>query len=184
MLFPVDREAYLPLILWSFIVGILFGAVYDIFRIRRIAFRMPGGSEKKKSRFLAFFRRNLAVTDAVIVFFEDILFFLFCTVVLILVDFKLYFGVPRWYSIAFSALGFTVYHLTVGKLVVLSAEAILRFIRKGIRFVKKYMVLPVCHFFGRIVHSAFSAAERRRRRQFTENEEKRILRSAVGRLDS
>ena len=46
MLIPVSREIFLPVIVWSLALGIISGAVYDIFRIRRAAFRIPG------SRFL------------------------------------------------------------------------------------------------------------------------------------
>lgn len=76
MLIPVSREIFLPVIVWSLALGIISGAVYDIFRIRRAAFRIPG------TRFL---RGGKGRADTVLTFFEDILFSLFCTSVFILI---------------------------------------------------------------------------------------------------
>ncbi len=144
MLIPIDREAFLPLFVCSFFAGILFGVVYDIFRIRRISFRVPSFFSKKgKNKIASLFYKNLSVIDVVFVFFEDIIFSLFCTFVFILLNFKLNFGLPRWYSVAAAAVGFFLHYITLGKLIVKSAEKIIKFIIISFRFVFAYTITPI-----------------------------------------
>ena len=176
MLIPVDRNVFLPLLLWSFAAGIFFGAVYDIFRIRRAAFRIPGLDGKKaKSRLMRFFIANLSATDTVIVFIEDIIFSLFCTSAFILINFKLYFGLPRWYSVVSAAGGFFLYHYTVGRLVIMTAEAIVRFIASVIRFVISHTVIPLCAFVKKIIALLSEAERKRRLLLYTAMYEKRLI---------
>lgn len=177
MLFRVEREAFLPLLIWSFAVGILFGAVYDLLRIRRVAFRLPRKKDGEKAgKVVSFFRRHWEKTDTVLIFFEDLIFSLFCTVTLILLDFRLYFGVPRWYSAAAALLGFLLYYVTVGKLVIRSAERLISLLRRAVGFLLLHTLFPVL----RIVKSAWEALKRRRERKrrirYTRKEEKRMLR--------
>lgn len=133
MLIPVSREIFLPVIVWSLALGIISGAVYDIFRIRRAAFRIPG------TRFL---RGGKGRADTVLIFFEDILFSLFCTSVFILIAYRLSFGLPRWYSAAAYAGGFFLYRETVGVLVMRSAEAIIRALCRAVLFVYRRAICP------------------------------------------
>ncbi len=177
MLFRVEREAFLPLLIWSFAVGILFGAVYDLLRIRRVAFRLPRKKDGEKAgKVVSFFRRHWEKTDTVLIFFEDLIFSLFCTVTLILLDFRLYFGVPRWYSAAAALLGFLLYYVTVGKLVIRSAERLISLLRRAVGFLLLHTLFPAL----RIVKSAWKALKRRRERKrrirYTRKEEKRMLR--------
>ena len=140
MLIPVSREIFLPVIVWSLALGIISGAVYDIFRIRRAAFRIPG------TRFL---RGGKGRADTVLTFFEDILFSLFCTSVFILIAYRLSFGLPRWYSAAAYAGGFFLYRETVGVLVMRSAEAIIRALCRAVLFVYRRAICPAYGFIAR-----------------------------------
>ena len=99
ILFPVSREAYLSFLLCSLVVGILLGAFYEIFRIRRRLF--PVGTW----------------LSCLVIAVEDIIFFTVYTVAMILVCYKLSYGVPRWYAYASSVLGFMLWRKTVGRLV-------------------------------------------------------------------
>lgn len=166
MLIPVSREIFLPVIVWSLALGIISGAVYDIFRIRRAAFRIPG---------TRFFRGGKGRADTVLTFFEDILFSLFCTFVFILTAYRLSYGLPRWYSAAAYAGGFFLYRGTVGVLVMRSAEAIIGAVCRAVRFVYRKAVCPVSGFITRCIGSAVGKISSRRRAAYTTRYEKRLI---------
>ena len=130
ILFSVDREAFLPFLIVSFVFGIFFGLIYDVFRIRRIAFR--------RSRRL----KRLRTADAVIIFFEDLIFCVFVGIVMILISYKLYFGIPRWYSYASCALGFYLWQKTVGRLIMKLSDKIIDLLSRAFSFVKRKLLGP------------------------------------------
>lgn len=166
MLIPVSREIFLPVIVWSLALGIISGAVYDIFRIRRAAFRIPG------TRFL---RGGKGRADTVLTFFEDILFSLFCTSVFILIAYRLSFGLPRWYSAAAYAGGFFLYRETVGVLVMRSAEAIIRALCRAVLFVYRRAICPAYGFIARHIGSFAGKISSRRRAAYTAKYEKHLV---------
>lgn len=166
MLISVSREIFLPIIVWSLTLGFISGAVYDVFRIRRAAFRIPGNR---------FFRRGGGKCDAVLTFFEDILFSLFCTFVFILIAYRLSFGMPRWYSAAAYASGFFLYRITVGVLVMRSAEAIIGAVCSAIRFIYRKLLFPVLEASKRCASAIAEKLSSARRRAYTEKYEKRIV---------
>ncbi len=181
MLIPVEREIYIPLLLWSFAAGILFGAVYDIFRIRRAAFRIPElfGMKNEKKPVKRLFGGFFAF-DTVLCFIEDIIFALFCAVVMTLINFKLHFGLPRVYGIGSAVLGFSVYYFTVGKLVIRSAEAIVRFMFNAFAFIYRHTVLPVTRLIKKLWADSVSRARRKRLVRFTEEYENDLIISVEG----
>ncbi len=131
ILFEISREAFLPFLVFSFLIGIMLGAIYEIFRIRRKAARKAG-----KYRL-----------DLVLTVFEDIIFCLFASVCLILVTYKLYFGIPRWYSYAACALGFFLWQKTVGRLIMKLSDKIIDLISRALSFIKRKLVKPA---FGKV----------------------------------
>lgn len=175
MLIPVGPWAFLPLVLLSLSAGILLGAVYDIFRIRRVAFRLPREEKATENRIARLFRRHLALTDTLLCFGEDVIFCLFGTVVLILMDYKLYYGVPRWYAFGAAVLGFWSYRMTLGKLVMRSAESVIGWIRTTVAFIRRRILRPVIER----IKGWITACHRRRVQQkeiaYTNAEEARML---------
>ncbi len=172
MLIPLPPGAFLPLLLVSFLAGILFGALYDLFRIRRLALRLACRPDGTGSRISRPHGQRL---DTVLCFFEDLLFCLFATVVLILVDYRLYYGVPRWYAYGATVAGFALYRVTVGRLVMGSAKALLHALRAGVLWCRRRLLHPA----RKAVVSGVSALRRRiakwRARFYTVSEERRIL---------
>ena len=126
ILFEISREAFLPFLVFSFLIGITLGLVYDVFRIRRKATRKAG-------------KRRV---DFVLTFFEDVIFCLFATVSMILVTYKLYFGIPRWYAYVSCVLGFFLWQKTVGRLVMKLSDKIIDLIARALSFVKRKAVKP------------------------------------------
>ena len=175
MLIPIERGAFLPLFLASFLLGLVLSALYDLFRIRRLALRLTS----EKSAAESFFVRHRERIDTVLCLGEDLAFFLLASVALILLDFKLYHGVPRWYAPAAALGGFFLWRATVGRLTMLFAGAFLRGLRAVIRFVGRRVLCPA----GRAVRNRFVKLRRtvsdrrraRRNRAFTRRYEAGIL---------
>ncbi len=159
ILFEISREAFLPFLVFSFFAGVFFGAVYDVFRVRRKAFSAAG-------------RKTL---DFVFTLLEDIAFCLFCTVVLILICYKLYFGIPRWYSYAAAIGGFCLWRATVGRVIMALSDRIISAVIRLFSFVKRRLIGPMIAFFKRILGKIGTKTAQKRAVQYTKKRENMIL---------
>lgn len=91
----VSNEQQLRFLLYSVIVGVFLSFLYDFFKVSRMLFsKMP---------------------DAVI-FVEDLIFTLICTVVYIIFIYAANLGIPRFFSALGAAVGFLIWYFTLGKL--------------------------------------------------------------------
>lgn len=116
----IDFNILMLFFLYSLIVGAGIGAVYDVFRIVRII--LP----KAKT----------------VIFFEDLLFCLTAAVIMSIFIFNAGYGIVRGYALIGSGIGFTVYYMTVGKIVYRLSEIIIAFIKKAIRFITALIAAP------------------------------------------
>lgn len=110
--------------LYSILLGVAVGIIYDVFCIFRIA--LPH--------------------NPVAVFFEDLLFCMITSFMLILMIFCANYGVVRWFSLMGCLGGFLIYYRTVGVIVRRTADII-------IGFIKKYIISPL-HKLSLFVMSA------------------------------
>ena len=116
------------------LLGVLFGAIYDVFRIARIS-RMPClmpkgrlyeliGIPEKKNRKKAV-PRGFAALDALLTFAEDIVFWLIVSAGEILFIYHVNGGAVRVYFILCTFAGAALYFFTAGKITMFfSARAI------------------------------------------------------------
>ncbi len=153
MLFPVKVDIFLPILIWSFSLGMMLSLVYDIFRIRRALFLPLGSIEARDgSKIIRLITENVSKIDTVLIFFEDIIFLVFCAVILILIAFKLSFGIPRWYSGAALLLGFFVCRITAGRLIMKYFEAALRLLCRTV-------LAPIIKMISKMAKKVKSAAD-------------------------
>ncbi len=126
------------LILFFFIPGAMLGALYDIFRILRIARTDPKGSVLPKlcarlgmerKRCLREEKRKAQI-DFWLVFAEDLLFCLIAALTELLLFFHLNDGVIRAPGLFLSALGFFAYRLTLGTIVIGTATRLIQLARR------------------------------------------------------
>jgi len=106
--------------LFSCAVGVFLGAFYDVFRIIRIAFN---------SKWLS-------------VFFQDFIFCIFSALSVILLVFYTNSGIVRWFSLVGCFASFMLYHLTVGRIIMLAAKKIIDFIKKILYFIRSITIVP------------------------------------------
>jgi spore cortex biosynthesis protein YabQ len=101
--------------------GMALGAIYDVFRIFRIA--IPCGK--------------------IVIFIQDIIFWILCAVLSFL--FMLYTnnGEIRFFYIFGECLGFCIYYFTIGILIFNSAKAITQFIKKLLMVFARFVLKPI-----------------------------------------
>lgn len=106
--FVFNQTQYL---LISALAGFITGLWFGFFRLLRRAFR----------------HSYFAVA------FEDVLFFLISAVFYWIVCFAVFLGQIRWYSVIGYLSGFTLYILTLGRLLSALSDAIIRLVRSAVR---------------------------------------------------
>ena len=95
------------------LLGAALGLLYDVLRIFRIAIKH----------------------NFIMMFFEDLIYCLIWTSMLILTIFCVNSGVVRWFALIGSAGGFFVYFNTLGRLIIKLANVIITFIKKVLLFI-------------------------------------------------
>ena len=106
-----DYSLHFTLFIASVINGIFLGLVYDFFRISRM-----------------FFLRN-----RVIIFFEDLLFCLICSLTFIILFYNYSFGQMRAFAFLGSIGGFCAYYFTLGRFTRCFCERVYAFISPKIK---------------------------------------------------
>lgn len=150
-------SVFTSVILW----GAILGAIYDLFRLRRIAFakthsygakQMPkslcASPSAKESRTVSF------SISTVVIFIEDILFALIAGGIFCILLFAENDGIFRWYALFGYAVGFFAYQNSIGKLVMRLSDVILGWIRRMIRRLCRILFSPLARFgrflFGKL----------------------------------
>ncbi len=122
---PVSMTMLLRASLYAVILGILFGAAYDVIRISRVFLGVSTYGEK--ARFNRIYNntfkdmldfKRISILDGVFVFTGDLIYSLFVTVSFVLFLFAFNYGIFRWFILVCSVLGFFAYYFTVGKLII------------------------------------------------------------------
>ncbi|MBR7165304.1 MAG: spore cortex biosynthesis protein YabQ [Clostridia bacterium] len=151
------------LMLYSVVLGFGFGVYYEIFRFLRQA--LPHGT--------------------LLVFWEDLFFFLPITGVFLLFLFVFSDGVLRWFTVGGVACGFFLYLGTLGRVMCFFCQRILRVIRRGARALRRLLWDPVCNILKKVTIKLFTKWKKaviikrqRRSRQRLQRNFKRLIRSA------
>ena len=150
------------IILEFLIPGIFLGIIYDIFRFFRIARNDHTHNirQKLKNRFS---KKNISdnkksttkeIPESIIVFIEDIVFFMIVAITETLAFFHLNNGEIRICYLAASVIGFFAYQKTLGNLIIFFSKKILYFIRKIIYLIICIVLIP-SFFFLRISRKLF-----------------------------
>lgn len=184
-----DQSIFLSLIIWSAVIGIFLGAVYDIFRIRRIAFSQKtrlktevvkksndvGKQKCRKTGVRVFFIKNIEVIDNILIFFEDIIFMIFSAIVISLLTYKLNCGKIRWFMFVAVAIGFAAYYCTIGKIVKKCAESIIRYIRLFIWWIIKITIMPILKLISKLFEISKNKIRYKHSVIYTRSRERKIF---------
>ena len=121
------------LLFLSTLFGFLAGALYDVFRVRRIAVKIP-----------------------LLWHFEDFFFMVFCGAVYSLLFYALNSGRVRGFAFAGGIVGFCLYRKTLGRLVMAASERIIAFVK----YIFLKVILPPIRFVMNIIKRALMLAAR------------------------
>lgn len=128
-------------------VGVLLGAVYDLLRIRRIAFAPTDTYGVAFTPVLLSVWNEKAVKrrsrGTILLFVEDILFALLAAVLFLLLFYGANNGVVRWYAFFGAGASFCVYRLTIGRLIMRLSDRIISGIRTLFIWLYRCLVRPV-----------------------------------------
>ncbi len=116
-------EKQAQIVATSFILGLIFGASYDIIRINHILCSIVSYRGGKR-------RMKAGVVPAVLVFALDIVWMLVVGAVFSVWVYRVNNGTFRWFIAASAVGGFAVWHATLGRVVLFFAEAIAAFLRR------------------------------------------------------
>lgn len=121
--FNISEQTWL--FLWSCVLGAVLGVYYDCFRVIRII---------KKHNYFGVF-----IEDFFFIISSSLILFIYCT--------EKSRGEIRFFIFAGALIGFTVYILTIGNLVVNIIRKIVSFIYMLLNKIYKWTVRPICLFF-------------------------------------
>lgn len=167
----ISQKVLALALLYSAVVGAALGMLYDVFRIIRVAMKPSPGMPATLR----------AVYDAIgdtVIFTEDILFSFAAALVVIVFLFHINDGQLRWFVLAGAGIGFMLYYITVGRLLLLCAEAIISFIRMIIRFVLSLTLIPAIKAIRFIWRFIVKSATYTERKLYTSVVMRRTLRQA------
>lgn len=111
----------------SVVLGFLAGALYDVFRIRRIAIKIP-----------------------ILWHFEDFFFMVFCGAIYAVLFYALNSGRVRGFAFAGAVVGLYIYRKTLGRLVMALSEKIIG----CVKYIFRRIILPPIKFVAYAVKRA------------------------------
>lgn len=113
---------------YSCIFGVILGAMYDVFRIMRLAVNFKEWG----------------------IFIQDILYFTISGICTFLFALAYNYGEIRFYIIAGGLIGWIVYYMTIGEIVYRFSDKILNLVRKIIKKVWRVIFRPMVFIFNKI----------------------------------
>ena len=118
----------------SLIFGLFAGALFDLFRIMRIAGRSR--SSVPTSRLFRY-------GDGLFCFIADMIYWLLLAAAYSVFIYHQSYGRLRIGALLCVGIGFLAWHYTVGRLIILAADRIIAFVRKLLRFIISITVKPL-----------------------------------------
>lgn len=135
----IIQSHYPSMLLCSLLVGIALSAVWDIFRIIHIAL-YPVSCNKS---FLAIYHA--------VIFIGDITFALISALTCTVFTYYINDGRIRLITLLSIAVGFIIYRLTIGRVILFLSDRIISFIYKVVHFVLMHTLYPVF----KLIHHLF-----------------------------
>ncbi len=154
--------------LYAIAVGIVLGIIYDVFRIQRISmsrdYHFVNIRKRENNSKTLNLLTNFLLSDtlkSVIIFIEDVAFFVLSAIIVIIFIYQSNSGIIRWFEMSGAVIGFALYYFTVGRLVVSLSEYIIFAVRWVIGTVFKYTLLPIATLIYKLLSIAFRAVKLR-----------------------
>ena len=136
--------------LYSSILGLFIGLIYDVFKIVRklingeISNKTKNKLEKIKFPLInvQFKGENLKIKEKTVYFIVDILFFVVVTPVMQIFIYTFSSGIVRWYIFLGVFIGFMIYYVSVSRIIIIMYEYIAFFIKVLLSYLIYFIKLP------------------------------------------
>ena len=128
------------LLVYSLVFGVSAGVLNDINRIVRVAL---GISHTNGASIRRGARKIFGAVAVFVIALQDILLFAYMGVGVAVLNFYLNRGIFRIYSVFATAVGFTLYYFTLGRVVMFFSERIIRAIRFVLGRILKIVSAPI-----------------------------------------
>ena len=136
-----EPKTQLFIILYSFLLGVGIGVVYSLFDTIYIMFCPYIVSKESFDGKIQEGLKNKIKISKIFQFSIDFFFSVVYTVITVIFIFCANKGRFRFFMLAFAAVGFVFYKLTVGRIVSFCMRALFKYIH---RILKKIFILPLC----------------------------------------
>ena len=123
--FPPFQER---VFIFFFIVGAVLGLAYDLLKVKR----------------------RLFFCSNVVLLFDDIIYSLICSVILMISVFVFNNGIVRWFEFVMSGFGFVFYRFTFSRLVLTIMFFVIDCFRKCLTILILTFALPLKHLFSKL----------------------------------
>lgn len=164
----ISQALYGFIFIYSIIIGVILGVVYDVFRIQRITMESDN--------------KYITVIRDIIIFVEDIIFAVISAVFIVVMIFHVNDGQIRWFVLFGTGVGFIIYYNTIGRIVILCSEKIIAFIRYCIRMIKKFIykffIKPIIKSVKFIVVLSYVRYMKIKNKRYTASYTARMLKKA------
>ncbi|MBR6918671.1 MAG: spore cortex biosynthesis protein YabQ [Clostridia bacterium] len=177
----VSMSGLLQTSLYALVLGIAFGALYDVVRVIKtvagVALYYPG-----KTSFNKIYERGVVnifsakrgkIASSVITAVLDVLFFTFAGVSFVLFLYCNNYGIFRWFILFCAAAGFRLYYISLGKVTVYFFERVSELVKLLLNLALFAFIYPFRKLY-RVIHKVFlSRAVKLFRRLFAALDKKR-----------
>lgn len=164
----ISQALYGAIFIYSIVIGIILGVVYDVFRIQRITMESDN--------------KYFTVIRDIIIFIEDIIFAIISAIFIAIMIFYVNNGQIRWFALFGTSIGFIIYYNTIGRIVILCSEKIIAFIRYCIRMIKnlvcRFLIKPVIKFVRFVIILSYVRYMKIKNKRYTATYTARTLRKA------
>lgn len=138
--------------LMSVVLGLAFGAIYDVVRIFRTLLgvsyvnKFSDRLKKVKLPFIKnpynFQKSKRKIAENIMVFLTDMAYFLVITAVMTVYTYHVNSGIVRWYIFGGAIVGILLYYVTLGRLIISVSECIAFFIRAFVLYIAFFLSKP------------------------------------------
>lgn len=180
------------LLSWSVAFGLVLGVLNDLNRIIRAFWGVKYSKkhlDKMYSLKLPIYNKAIgcrndstkSISLQVMMFFQDILFFIAAGVGIIVLNYEFNNGSFRFFTVFAVILGFLIYYFTLGKLVMIASEVIVFLIKASFLIVFSIICKPIVFFWRffvkkskKIISFLNNALAKIRKRLYNNNRKKEI----------
>lgn len=182
------------LLIYSFFFGITAGVLNDVNRIIRVLFGVRYSKHSLDTLYsknipflgeplgrITLTRKNERVLS-VIIFFQDILLFVYLGCGIVVLNYYLNRGQLRLYTVAAAVVGFAVYYFTLGRIVAYAFETVIFFIRAAFKIIFFVLFHPFLVILKKILKSIKkiykkikTSLAKKRNIRYNENRQKELM---------